>query len=112
MTFASSIENDFTTVMDDLESITVALNRDASENVTVANAHRFPMGRQLRQYSNVNIETDQIPWMFSVNEFNPAINAAQIRNLDSIIDANGVSHNVVSAQLVVLQTVWLVVTNI
>jgi hypothetical protein len=110
-TFQQSIAGDFATVVDNLEPITVSLNRNIPEVVTIPSANRSQMTRQMAAYSNVQLEDDDIPFSFPANELVPVNNAAEVRHLDTITDGNGIVYIVQRATLAVLQTVWLVVTR-
>ena len=111
LTFQQSIAGDFAAVVDNLEAITVSLNRNIPETVTVPLANRSQMTRRMAAYSNVQLEDDDIPFSFPANEFQPVKNAVEIRHLDLITDQAGIQYIVQRATLAVLQTVWLVVTR-
>jgi len=104
--FGQLIANDFNEVMDDLEPITVNLvNRTNPENVSVPNACRFQMSRQLASYWNVSIEADLMQFSFAVNQFAPILSTNNIR-FDTITDVDGRIYIVQSTQLSAVQTVW------
>lgn len=117
MDFGTLIADDFATVMDQLEQITITLKRGdqggtgTTETVTIPSANRSVMNRRFVAYQNVQLQDDDIPFSFPANEFVPVHNAPDIRPKDLITDVNGNVFIVQTAKLAVLQTVWLVVTK-
>lgn len=111
--FGTLIANDFSNVVDHLETISLLLNRNCPETLTIQNANRSVMTRKIKSYTNVQFEDDDIPFEFQANEFNPIINKASdgICHKDLITDVNGIPYIVQWADLRVMQTVWLVVTR-
>ena len=104
--FETVIASDFQSVMDNLEPITVTLNRNIPETVSVAAANRSEMSRSLIGYNSVELEDDDIGFTFAANQFVPTQNPADIRQGDLITDAAGAVYKVQRARLTVLQTVW------
>jgi hypothetical protein len=114
MAFRDDIANDLSEVMDNLETITVTLmNRTGGpETVTVEAANRSAMGRKNNSLGGAQIEEDDLRFTFETNNFVPVTNAAEIRRLDLVTDADGVVYIVQDAKLLTLQTRWQVAVRL
>jgi len=113
--FGSMIANDFALVCDQLESITIWIDRNVPETVTVSTANRSVLRKSNNVFSNVQFEDGDIQFAFPANAFVPVSNTgkdAEIKQRDTITDSDGVVYIVQSSQLTVLQTVWNVVARV
>lgn len=113
--FGDLIANDFALVCDQLETITISLDRNIPETVTVTTANRSVLRKSNNVFSNVQFEEGDIQFAFPANAFSPQFNTgqdAQIKQRDTITDSVGIVYIVQSSQLSVLQTVWNVVARV
>ena len=113
MAFRDDIANDLSEVMDNLETITITLKRaGGTETVTVESANRSAMSRRNNSLGGAQIEEDDLRFTFQANHFVPVTNAAEIRRLDLVTDADGVVYIVQDAKLLTLQTRWQVAVRL
>ena len=113
--FGAVIANDFAMVCDQLEPITIWMDRNIAETVTVETANRSVLSKKNNVFSNVQFEDGDIQFAFPANAFSPQFNTgkdAEIKQRDTITDSDGVVYIVQSSQLAVLQTVWNVVARV
>lgn len=112
MNFRDMIVDDFATVCDQLEPVTIFLDRNVPETVTVETANRSALRKSNNAFSGVQIEDGDINFGFPVNAFNPIHNTADIKQRDTITDASGNVYIVQGSRLQVFQTVWNVVARL
>ena len=97
MNLKTLIASDFAAVVDNLEPLTVKLNRNTPESILITDGHRDEMNRTLQSWGFVNVENDDVGFEFPAAEFNPIHNAAELRHLDQIVDGQGRTYVVQSA---------------
>lgn len=104
-TFQQSIADDITLVCDGLETVSIYLDRQLPETVTVQNVNQSMLTKRNNQFSNVNIEEGDLQFAFNINQFVPENNDATIQQRDLITDADGNVYIVQSSNLAVIGTV-------
>ena len=104
--FRSRIAKDFAAVMDNLEPITVNLRRSVPESVSVTNANRTELTREMEEFGDLTVEEDDLKFAFPCEDFVQTINAAEVLQHDEIVDGAGVTYVVQRVNLSVMQTLW------
>jgi len=104
MAFRDDIADDFSEVMDNVETLTLQMGRPEPETVTINNVNRSGVSRRLSEFWGLELEADDIQFAFGANEFSPSRNAPEIRFNDMLFDSEGIPYIVQSVRSLTMQT--------
>lgn len=111
MSFRDDIADDFSSLVEDQETITITLNRLQPEDVIVENAKRSAMSKSIKIYWQLEAEENDLQFGFAVNKFATVINSNDIRRDDFITDSSGRRYFIISARLLTLRTRWRILVR-